>query len=828
MADTDNRRDHRGHGGGHPGGRDRKRKRHGDEDDFDNGRRQRARVDIPPGTRIRRGLLEIGEDAAPNMAPRSAQSVAEQVAKLAADNWSDDFVKDIFCSVASKLVVEQPLKIPYVAATVLFANAQDAEIGALFLNRFIPQVQEAINAGEWRDFKLLLRFLACLGPMFAQDGVMPILDELFNRAADLQTESQEDVVGIELVKIILLTIPYLVAFSTDSSMHQRAAELLEKTDIVASTPHPLEPLVDPYPSDNSDTRPMPCASLISLLQKQLQEESTTGWKLACIPRLTANSQSNGDANGSEKTHSFPGLEIPASINAGPKLLFPEVFFSLFADQDIETVPPTSNIAASLMRDTVADTLNILEYNRNIAAKLLKEHDNFWSPGLFAKRGLNLDKLKNLESGEPTWKSEDIAVDAIFSQIFRLPSAEHKLVYYHSLITELCKLSPSAIAPSLGRGIRFLYRNVHLMDLELAYRFLDWFAHHLSNFEFRWKWQEWAPEVDITKIHPKKAFIDSVIDKEIRLSFAKRIRETLPDNFQKLVPASKEKDIPDFKYAKDTTPYAVEGRKILALLKKKAPEDEIQAVIDAVHEQATAHGTDPLVASTDIYMTAICSIGAKSLSHIVSTIDRCRERLLEVGQQSEPARRQIISAVVDFWVDQPGNAVNLIDKLLNYTIITPMSVIEWALRDRLDHGRALASSQVYELVSMTMNKMTDRLRGVVQQRNSPAVPFHERKQIDEVLPLERQSLRDLFTAIDDAVEAVATGASDEMIERYDGDNEEQDLIVIWGRRWARVWRRKAAVEETVVGEAAIEPLIEPVEEHDGAAEQGMDTVDEDIL
>lgn len=274
-------------------------------------------------------------------------------------------------------------------------------------------------------------------------------------------------------------------------MHQRASELLEKTDIVASTPHPLEPLVDPYPSDNSESRPMQCASFISLLQKQLQAESSAGWKLACIPHPFPSRQDNGDSvNGTDTKHAFPSIEVPSPVHPGPKLLFPELFFSLFSDQEIETVPPTSNIAASLIRDATADTLNILEFNRNIAAKLLKELDNFWAPGVFAKRGLTIDKLKLLSEGEPTWKSEDLAVDAIFSQIFRLPDAEHKLVYYHALLTELCRLTPSAIAPSLGRSIRFLYRNIHLMDLELSYRFLDWFAHHLSNFEFRWKWQEW--------------------------------------------------------------------------------------------------------------------------------------------------------------------------------------------------------------------------------------------------------------------------------------------------------------------------------------------------
>ena len=99
-------------------------------------------------------------------------------------------------------------------------------------------------------------------------------------------------------------------------------------------------------------------------------------------------------------------------------------------------------------------------------------------------------MRDAPEGKPTWKPEDVVIDAVFSQIFQLPTPEHRLVYYHSIITEICKISPAAIAPSLGRAIRFLFRSVDAMDMELGYRFMDWFAHHLSNFEFRWKWTEW--------------------------------------------------------------------------------------------------------------------------------------------------------------------------------------------------------------------------------------------------------------------------------------------------------------------------------------------------
>lgn len=135
-------------------------------------------------------------------------------------------------------------------------------------------------------------------------------------------------------------------------------------------------------------------------------------------------------------------------------------------------------------------MNLLDFSRVKVAKFLVDIDSFWTAGTFLKRGIPFDRLKEAAGDGSTWKPEDMAVDAVFSQIFQLPMPEHKVVYYHSLITEACKAAPAAIAPSLGRAIRYLFQRVDLMDMELFYRFMDWFAHHLSNFDFRWKWTEW--------------------------------------------------------------------------------------------------------------------------------------------------------------------------------------------------------------------------------------------------------------------------------------------------------------------------------------------------
>ncbi|KAF2861899.1 hypothetical protein K470DRAFT_244427 [Piedraia hortae CBS 480.64] len=770
MADTE-RRDYRG-------GRFNRKKRGREEDNEDSyGRRpQRPRQEAPPGTRLRRGLLDVAEDI------REPEEAVQQLAQLAADNADDEYVRETLCVVALKLVSEQPFKIPFVAAVVLQANRINGDVAIDVVEKAGQQLQKHLDAGEWRAFKLVLRFLACLRPLFEADGVFPILAQLLDVAVELQTASADDTLGLELVRIILLTLPYLMAAAKDEeALREQAIDLLQKTDVIASNSGPVEALVDPYPI-NEDDKPMACPSLLSILQRQLLDEANNNWPLTCIPRLCQ------DTDGEARRHTFPAISIPAQINPGSQVIFPELFFSLYADHDIETVPSTAQVASSLFRDAVRDTVDLLDFNRNVTARLLNSIDAFWAPGHFVKRSTAFDKLQSLqEAGKPTWRPEDVVIDAIFSQMLQLPAPEHKVVYYHSLITESCKISPGGIAPSLGRAIRFLFRNIEFMDMELSYRFMDWFAHHLSNFDFRWKWAEWVPELELPDIHPRKAFIIGALEKEVQLSFARRVRDTLPEAMHSLIPAQKEVETPDFKYDNDI-PFAAEGRKVMALLRKKRPDEEVQAVLSTLEEAAAAQGEDPTTVATDVYMTSICFIGSKSLSHVLSTIDRCQERLQAMVRDSEAARRQVISSVVDFWHDHPGTAVNIIGKLLNYTIVTPSAVVDWVLGDRLNGGRALATLQVWDLVSVTMDKVVNRMRQLTEEASRPDLDEEQVQQIEAALPKERAGMGDLFRAIEDGVRRVAEGEVES-----EGTEEEVDLVRQWGARWECVWRRKAAVE-----------------------------------
>jgi nuclear cap-binding protein subunit 1 len=264
-----------------------------------------------------------------------------------------------------------------------------------------------------------------------------------------------------------------------------------------------------------------------------------------------------------------------------------------------------------------------------------------------------------------------------------------------------------------------------------------------------------------------------------------------------------------------TPFSKEGQEILALLRKKSPEDAIQPVIDRIHAQALDISLpDPLVLSTDAYVTAICYIGSKSLSHVLSCIERCKERLLTLGPQSPNARKQIIESVMEYWKDQPGIGVNIVDKLLNYTILSPASVVEWALGKQ---GKRLGEAFVYEMVSATVGKVTGRVRQVVRATKAPGLTSGQRKLLEGPAESERGSMRELFRLMEDLLVGWASGSKDQVLESGDGESEGEKMVRQWGERWLRVFRRKFAVEEAwglEVGKQRVEDVVAVPEANGG--------------
>jgi nuclear cap-binding protein subunit 1 len=110
-----------------------------------------------------------------------------------ANNFEDDQVRGPLLDTLVSMICEQPLKIPFIAALTLYANDINAEVSRELIVRTSKKMASALELGEWRDFKLLLRYQAYLQGILEGAGVFQILNQLFDWVIDLQEGSAEDV-----------------------------------------------------------------------------------------------------------------------------------------------------------------------------------------------------------------------------------------------------------------------------------------------------------------------------------------------------------------------------------------------------------------------------------------------------------------------------------------------------------------------------------------------------------------------------------------------------------------------------------------------------------
>ena len=158
-----------------------------DEDDYER-RPQRRRFEEPLLVKVRRQLLALAESPL-----KRVEDEMQSIAQTVCDNSGDEELRNGFFDLTLQLVSEQPFKIPFVAALVLLVNTIKSEIAGEVLDKAGERVNTAISKGEWREVKLLMKFLGGLQGVLDGEGLWSVLQDILTKAVDLQTENNEEV-----------------------------------------------------------------------------------------------------------------------------------------------------------------------------------------------------------------------------------------------------------------------------------------------------------------------------------------------------------------------------------------------------------------------------------------------------------------------------------------------------------------------------------------------------------------------------------------------------------------------------------------------------------
>ncbi|SPO31731.1 related to 80 kDa nuclear cap binding protein [Ustilago trichophora] len=443
-----------------------------------------------------------------------------------------------------------------------------------------------------------------------------------------------------------------------------------------------------------------------------------------------------------------------------------------------SVPKVASPASVVLRAILADMIDLYEVNRKEAAKLILDLPNWLRRGTFGSKvsseaGLFGEVDEQAPAEESGYSLDDLLVETILSTALLLPVSPRNPLYYTSLLREIVSLTPATVAPSLGRTIRTFYNALSSpsIDVETVRRFADWFATHLSNFNFGWAWKEWIPDTTLPATHPKIVFMKRIVELEIRLAYFDRIKETLPEEIQ-AVAMPKEEPSPVFTYADESHPYAAHAGRLINSIKAKASAEVILAdfetfkssIFDSGTSTIPTEGGEGMVGSQveadvvvrDLTIQCVLQVGSRSFSHFLNIVERYHSLLRQLSR-SPRMRAAILAGSVRFWTRSQQWIHIVVDKLLQYRIVEPADVVDFIFSPPTDEPSTIhaplgeakegwAGFNTWTLLKLTLEKVNgrvDQLKKRLEETERKEAEERERKEaaLAAGLPLDDDQLED---------------------------------------------------------------------------------------
>jgi nuclear cap-binding protein subunit 1 len=333
----------------------------------------------------------------------------------------------------------------------------------------------------------------------------------------------------------------------------------------------------------------------------------------------------------------------------------------------------------------------------------------------AERLLNVPMLSD---------ANEVIVEVVFSEMCATPMPANPAVYYGTVFVDLCKVKDSRLPIKLLTAVERMFQDSDALDPEVFDRLTEWFSFHLSNFQYKWNWAEWAVYADADMIDnfPFRAlFCRDVLDRSIRLAYHERISKIVPEDMAMFLP----KLIGPGNIARFSKDINEQLLKIVAGSGKQSPpvvKERLEALLpaSAFGDDTSESNLAQLVALT----RAILQGSARTLSHFDTLVERYLPLLSSMSAAGGvPARKAITLEACAFWSSSHLRTLYVLDKLSTYRVIDGLAILDYLLSMvRIDQeGNAvtleplelcarLEESPVWELARLVFSRARSRLAG----------------------------------------------------------------------------------------------------------------------
>ncbi|NWR76829.1 NCBP1 protein, partial [Centropus unirufus] len=607
----------------------------------------------------------------------------------------------ILCTVARLL----PEKLTVYTTLVGLLNARNYNFGGEFVEAMIRQLKECLKANMYNEAVYLVRFLSDL--VNCHVIAAPSMVAMFENFVSVTQE--EDVPQVRCDW-------YVFAFL--SSLPWVGKELYEKKDaemdrLLSQTESYLKrrqkihvPMLQVWTAD----KPHPQEEYLDCLWSQIQKLRKDRWQERHIlrPYLAFDS-----VLCEALQHNLPPFTPPPHTE-GSTYPMPRVIFRMF-DYTDDPEGPVMPGSHSVERFVIEENLHCIikshwKERKTCAAQLLSYPGNNKIP-------LNYH-----------------IVEVIFAELFQLPSPPHIEVMYTTLLIELCKLQPGSLPQVLAQATEMLYMRLDTMNTTCVDRFINWFSHHLSNFQFRWSWEDWSDCLTQDLEKPKPKFVREVLEKCMRLSYHQRIIDIVPASFSVLSPAN---PVCIYKYG-DESNRSLPGYTVALCLtiaiKNKASNDEIFTILKDVpnpnqdDDDDEGYTFNPL--KIEVFVQTLLHLAAKSFSHSFSALAKFHE-VFKTLAESDEGKLHVLRVVYDAWKNHPQMIAVLVDKMIRTQIVDCAAVANWIFSSELAHD--FTRFYIWEILHSTIRKMNKHVLKIEKELEDAKARLarqHKRRDSDD--------------------------------------------------------------------------------------------------
>lgn len=658
-----------------------RRRPHEDDDGYERTFRKRRRVSENQEIedRLESLILRVGEKST-----SSLESNLEGLASVLEADLSTFRAKVL--RILTDCAIKMPEKCTIYTTLVGLLNTKNYNFGGEFVEHMVRTLKDALKACNWDAARYALRFLADLVNCYVigANSLLQLLDNMLDVAKE---DGVPNVRKDWYVFAVLSCLPW-VGRELYEKKEQALEMLLVNIEVYLNKrPKKHHPALRVWASDT----PHPQEEYLDCMWAQIRKLRADNWAEKHIPRPYLAFDS---VLCEALQHNLPTI-LPPPHHDSYTYPMPWVVFRMFDYTDCPegpVLPGAHSIERFLIEEHLHQIIEMYHLERkDCAAHLL----NFPY-----KLKIPLDYC---------------IVEIIFAELFNLPTPRYLEVFYGSVLIELCKLQPSTMPQVLAQATEMLFCRIDTMNTACFDRFVNWFSYHLSNFQFRWSWEDWSACLRQDPDMPAPKFIREVLLKSLRLSYYQRIKEIVPEAYESLLPPLPE---PHYKYGAENAASLPGTQTALQLAQKIRQKCTAEDILNLLKELPNPREDDETLPDSrfnplkiDVFVQTLLHLGSKSFSHSFAAISKFHH-VFKVLAESEEAQLCILRSLFELWHDHQQMICVLIDKMLKTQILECSAVANWIFSKEMT--AEFTKLYIWEILHLTIKKMSAHVNRLTRE------------------------------------------------------------------------------------------------------------------